>query len=302
MKEKETIILIMSIDTECDKGPGWEIQQPLRFSSVTEGIPQKLTPLFNSHDITPTYLLSPEIIEDEESVEVLQSLKNCELGTHLHGEFINSDPETFINRTKTPQLAYSPEMEFEKLQKLSNAFETAFGYPPKSFRAGRFGISRHTIKFLEDLGYLVDSSATPFRKIQFDERHQVNFWGAPYFPYYPSRKDIRKIGRGGILEVPVSTIIPAYANLPLFLQRLIGKNPSLIKKLLRKIGYSNKKYELIYLRPLRASSDSLIEGAEQIIHLWKCNTPPILNIMFHSVEIVPGASPYAADKAAVEDL
>ena len=300
MKNKKEIILIISIDTECDKGPGWKIQHPIRFTSVTEGIPQKLSPLFNTYDIKPTYLLSPEIIQDDECVYVLKSTKNCELGTHLHGEFINTDYEDLIDRTKTPQLSYAPEVEFNKLQALTKSFELAFGYLPRSFRAGRFGISHHTLNFLEKLGYLVDSSVAPFRKIQFDGRHKVNFWGAPYFPYHPSRNNVTRIGKSNVLEVPISTIIPLYANLPLIIQRIIGQNPTLVKRILRKLGFSNRNYDLIYLRPLRASSDGLIADAEQIINLWKGNTPPILNMMFHSVEVVEGASPYTSSKEDVD--
>ena len=303
MDNKKKIILIVSIDTECDKGPNWIIQQPIRFTSVTEGIPHKLSPLFQSYDIKPTYLLSPEVIQNQECINVLRSLKGCELGTHLHGEFIDPMDESRINRTKTPQLAYTPALEFEKIKQLTESFERVFGYRPRSFRAGRFGISHQTINFLEELGYLVDSSVTPFRKIKFDEDHEVNFWGAPYHPYFPSRKNIIKIGRAGVLEVPVSTIIPIYANLPLFLQRLIGKNPRLVKRVLRKLTkLLSFRADLIYLRPLRASPKGFIENAEQIISLWQSKYPPILNIMFHSVEVMSGCSPYTLAEEDVLDL
>ena len=297
---QKKIILIVSIDTECDKGANWEIQHPLKFRSVLEGIPNRLTPLFEKYDVKPTYLLSPEVIKDQECIQVLRSLKNCELGTHLHGEFIDSE-ETLINRTSTPQLSYEPDLEFEKLQSLTNLFKQAFGYDPKSFRAGRFGISHQTINFLERLGYKVDSSVAPFRKIKFDVDHEVNFWGAPYYPYFPSRKNITKKGKANVLEVPISTIIPLFANLPLIFQRIIGKNTARVKLILKKfISTESENDTLIYLRPLRDSSQDLINNANKIIHLWHHHYPPILNIMFHSVEVIEGSSPYVKNYEDVD--
>ena len=41
------------------------------------------------------------------------------------------------------------------------AFRTAFGRPPRSFRAGRFGIGENTVPILDSLGYAVESSVTP---------------------------------------------------------------------------------------------------------------------------------------------
>ena len=36
------IYLCVSIDCECDKGPGWRLQKPLSFSGVYEGIANRL--------------------------------------------------------------------------------------------------------------------------------------------------------------------------------------------------------------------------------------------------------------------
>ena len=46
----------------------------------------------------------------------------------------------------------------------------------------------------------------------------------------------------------------------------------------------------------------LINNAENIIHLWKSKYLPILNIMFHSNEVIPGASPYTANEKDVQNL
>ena len=60
----------VTIDTECDKSPNWSNSSPLTFNSIYDAIPNKLQPLFEAYSIKPTYFLSPEIIEDQPSVEV----------------------------------------------------------------------------------------------------------------------------------------------------------------------------------------------------------------------------------------
>ena len=42
------VYLAVSIDCECDKGPGWRVRKPLSFVGVTEGMSKRLGPLFKS--------------------------------------------------------------------------------------------------------------------------------------------------------------------------------------------------------------------------------------------------------------
>src|SRR5579871_3010745 len=92
--------LCVSIDTECDKGKAWRVQKPLSFIGVTEGVKGRLQPLFASFGAKPTYLVSPEVMRDEASVEVLRSVSaHAELGTHLHGEYAEpgiTDPDVTL--------------------------------------------------------------------------------------------------------------------------------------------------------------------------------------------------------------
>jgi hypothetical protein len=71
----ENIYLIVSVDTECDKGSKWAIKKPLSFLNVIKGIPDRLEPLFDEFGIKPTFLLSPEVLTDDESTRLFQSLQ-----------------------------------------------------------------------------------------------------------------------------------------------------------------------------------------------------------------------------------
>jgi len=136
--------MTISLDTECDKGDGWAVRQPLSFRNVLEGVPERLQPLFDAHGIKATYLLSPEVLQNEACAALVQALKGqAELGAHLHAEFISPHDAPRTDNTHAFQSDYPPEVERAKLENLTRLFQDRLGKAPTSFRAGRFGISRY---------------------------------------------------------------------------------------------------------------------------------------------------------------
>jgi hypothetical protein len=268
------VYLCVSIDCECDKGPGWRVANPVAFSGVVEGIARRLQPLFVSHKAKPTYLLSGEILRDGPSVEALRAMTgDAELGTHLHGEFV--EPDSFVPEiTSTFQRDYPEPVERAKVLTLTALFQKAFARKPQSFRAGRFGIGRSSLRILEDLGYIVDSSVTPFVDWS-DKGTDLSFVGAPTQPYHPDVGAPERCGGSPILEVPI-TIRPRN-----FLSALPG------------VG---KFVEPRWLRPTWGSEAMLTALAAEEIEAaqrQEPKRPTVLNAMLHNVEVVPGVSPYA---------
>lgn len=283
------LFLIVSIDTECDKGPGWRIQYPMCFRNIYEGVPDVFTPLFSRHRIKATYLLSPEIMHNDPCVSVFKSLLNVELGTHLHEEFIDPIANWAADRTKSVQCDLVPSLEREKLSQLTKLFERQFGYRPTSFRAGRFGISSHTFGFLDELGYHVDSSVTPFKTHYYETGTVNNFWGSNPMPY--------RIKDMNLVQVPVTIINPDFTSLPRFILRLLEDKRTFARKVLNRCGFVSKS---VWFRPHRSSTEMLIDIAEQVIHSYPSGKDPVLNMMFHSNEIIPAASPYCQTPSDVE--
>jgi hypothetical protein len=270
------VFLCVSIDCECDKGPAWRTRRPLRFEGVHVGMGERLHPVFRRFGATPTYLLSPELLGDAACVERLASLEGCELGTHLHGEL--AAPGAFEPAvTSALQRDYPPDVERAKLAWLTDAFRRAFGRVPKSFRAGRFGIGAATLGILEDLGYAVDSSVTPFVDWS-DLSPGLSFASAPTQPYHPDTLEPARTGASPVLEVPVTIRPAALARVPLIGKRLAAR----------------------WLRPTKSSARELMAIARASIdaaHRARPGAAVVLNAMFHNVEVVAGASPYAADDA-----
>jgi hypothetical protein len=280
------VFFTVTIDTEIDRSLNWKVSAGEIFSSVLEGVPQKLTPLFNRFGVRPTYLLSSEVMENNNCVNTLKNLENCELGTHLHGDLI--EPERKIYKlsntlTRAMQNSYPEELEYQKLKNLTNLFIEKFGYSPRSFRAGRFAAGTNTINSLEKLGYLIDSSITPGIDWNLSEG-RANFLDAPNQPYSPCKENMLKEGDSRILEVPISIISPKVKKYFYFLNNI--KQLKLLNKIAAKI------FPIYWLRPSFQNSNEMLYVIKKIIRQHSAKENVVLNMMFHSMEIMPGASPY----------
>lgn len=278
--------LCVTIDCECDKGPRWRCQYPLSFNGIKVGIQERLQPMFRYFDATPTYLLSSEVMRDDTSLEVLKKVQeHAELGGHLHGEF--AEPGAFQPEvTSAFQRDYARNLEEEKLQYLTSQFRSAFGRSPTSFRAGRFGIGQHSLSLLRHLGYLVDSSVTPHMDWSKLGSAGLSFRGAPTQPYWPDSRNPaipRSDGPGDrICEVPVTIRPSALARVP-----LLG---SLL--------------EPRWLRPTRGTLDNLLDVCREEISEAHSRSRDVvvLNCMFHNVEVIPKASPYAQNEHQAKSI
>jgi hypothetical protein len=267
--------LCVTIDTECDKGKAWRTRRPTSFDGVHSGIKDRLQPLFAEFGAKPTYLLSPEVLRDAACVEYFRALApSCELGTHLHGEF--AEPDAFEpDVTRVFQRDYPPDLERQKLTYLTDLFIRAFSQQPSSFRAGRFGIGSASIGILESLGYTVESSVTPHMDWTSAGAPGLSFEGSPTQPYHPNPDDPGRAGNSKILEVPLT-----------IRRRLVNVLPVI-----------GKRIDPRWLRPTRGTAEGLVRLAEDEIADARRRAPSrpvILNAMFHNVEVVANASPYAA--------
>jgi hypothetical protein len=277
------VVACISIDCECDKGPGWRSQRPLRFAGITEGIGRRLAPLFAHYRAKPTYLISPEVLRDDASIATLRAQRHhAELGTHLHGEYAEPgahEPDV----TRAFQRDYPEAIERAKLASLTAMFRSALDHAPRSFRAGRFGIGAHTIPILEALEYRVESSVTPAQDWSSAGAPGLDFTTAPSQPYRPDPRRPGAPGASRLWEVPVTIRRRAWSRVP-GLGRWIGG---------------------AWLRPTWGSAARLIAIARAEVRDARRSRPQrpiVLHAMFHNVEIIPGASPYADREADAQAI
>jgi hypothetical protein len=211
-------------------------------------------------------------------------LPACELGTHLHHEFITGWDDVLA--TSTVSSLGPGGQEAEDLGRLTELFMQAFGRSPVSFRAGRFGASERTLEVLEDLGYLVDTSVTPLKNWSF-----LDFSGAPAQPYYPSAGDIAVRGaERRLLEVPV-TLRPTSARPWLRKAAALAARTRL--RSLRRMA--KRAREPVWLRPGWSTRRQLLGFVRQAAR----EPGTVLNMMFHNVDVVNGLSMNATSEDAV---
>lgn len=273
------IVCAVTVDTEPDCSLNWERSFPLKFESVNIGIKKILQPLFIRFGVSPTYFISPEVLEDREAIKTIHSLKKCEIGSHLHSEYISPDIK-YKNPAGTKSSQYpcfdiDNKTEFEKIKTLDKLIQNRLGIKPVSYRAARFGADLNTIHSLLKLGYQVDSSVTPH--LNWRKQGGPNFEGYPEQPYFISQNDFSKPDKKNksILEVPIT----------------IGK---------KRFPFLPNKW--LFYRWLRPTHMSVLEQKlliKDYFQKYKNKNIIVLTMMFHSMEIIPKASPYTRTKLEV---
>ncbi|MGA2914997.1 MAG: hypothetical protein ABSE89_03130 [Sedimentisphaerales bacterium] len=263
----------ITIDTEPDCDIHWKRSQPLTFESVLFGIPNILRPIWDLYDIRPVYFVSPEVINNVQCCQVLKNeiKSGAEIGTHLHSEYIEPQMKfTQADGTASnefPCIAYSDDVEFEKIKNLTDLIKQKLNIQPVSYRAARYGADLATIKSLEKLGYKVDSSVTP--NTNWSYAGGPNHSTAPKQPYFISDDNMYKSGSMKILEVPITVSKKRFPFLP---------------------------DKWLFTRWLRPTHMTVFE-MKMVVNEFLANFEnPVLNMMFHSMEIIPGKTPFVRTK------
>jgi hypothetical protein len=288
--------LIVTIDTEADNQ--WDHGRPLSTQNVEYW--QPFQDLCEKYAIFPTYLITSEIATNPQAVKFLRPLveaNKAEVGAHLHPWTtppFRDDPGL---RCNDPLHAYPselpPDLLRDKLEILTNQIEAAIKRRPTSFRAGRFGFDSVCAGILKQLGYMVDSSVTPLISWKKDHGYRgrgPDFSCEKITPYWVGSE----IGNQ-LLEMPV-TILFTIAFLKRF--PLLQHGYHLLQKL-----QSNSLIPLnllvpqpLWMRPFRRTT------IKHLISGWRTAEQMELQnviMMFHSSELMPGASKQRPDKESV---
>ena len=262
-------LLCVTIDTEADCDVKWRRSDPLSFESVLYGIPNILRPIWNSYGIKPVYFVSPAVARNADCCRVLRGEIGfgAEIGAHLHAEYIAPEKKyekaDGTHSDDYPCSAYSAEVELAKIRNLTELIEKNIGAKPVSYRAARYGADLDTIKSLEALDYKVDSSVTP--DIDWSYQGGPDHSKAPKQPYFVSRGGYYTRGDSKILEIPIT---------------ISGKRGPFLPN--RWLWYR-------WLRPTHMTVTEMRILAGEFIRKYDA---PVLNMMFHSMEVIPGKTPF----------
>jgi hypothetical protein len=266
-------IFCITVDTEPDCDIQWKRSRPLAFESVTFGIPSILRPIWDKFGIKPVYFVSPEVVGNDECCKVMKSEigRGAEIGTHLHSEYIEPQKKygeiAGTSSNEFPCFAYDAEIESAKIKNLTELIENKMGVRPVSYRAARYGADLDTIKALEKLGYKVDSSVTP--DTDWRSYGGPDHSRAPKQPYFVSQTDYYSTGDSTILEIPITV---SGKRLPFLPNRWM------------------------FYRWLRPTHMTAFEMKSLVAEFAKKYSSPVLNMMFHSMEVIPGKTPFVRTK------
>jgi len=150
----------------------------------------------------------------------------------------------------------------EDLDRYLEVYKKVFGKRPYGFRAPSHIVESFTIRVLDDLGFLYDSSVVPH--YPFFKKYRGYMGVAPKTPYNPSDIAYRKEGDSDIVELPVSGHL---GGLPLAGAWVRGV-PFWVYNLLfnthcpRYISFSFHSWDMIY-------DDSFLDKLYKILKLLK---------------------------------
>lgn len=240
-----------------------------------------------------TYLVNWPPLLDATAIEVLGELSrrpDVEIGTHCH--IWNTPPFTGPGVTRSMMWVYPVEVIAAKLRTLTTAMDSELGLRPRSFRAGKWGFGTTVALALEEEGYRVDSSVTPFIDWRFNGG--PNFSGAPRHPYrFHPLRPLDPDATGTMVEVP--TTIGFLRGPQERAGRLRGRLEGGLAARLGVVGVLDRAGLLTrrWLSPEGTSGPEMIRLASTCVGAGT----NVLVLSLHSSALLPGATPFVATES-----
>ncbi|MBX2879333.1 MAG: polysaccharide deacetylase family protein [Granulosicoccus sp.] len=248
--------------------------------------------------IRPTYFVDHAVIEKPENQAILAryfSADTCDIGAHLHPWCTPPIDEEICDKN-SHAVNLDLTLFRRKMVELTDGLAAAFGRHPTSFRSGRWGLNGKMLQVLAELGYKIDSSVRPYYSDT-----AFSYDGAMTVPYWPSFGNVLEPGeQREILEIPATSGYnhPNFESLDNWGRKLRREPIRRLKivGILSKLGWFNK----IALTP----EDQTLKEMCRSIDVAVKRRDPVLNLFFHSSDLMPGNTEYVkteADKVAFYD-
>lgn len=155
-----------------------------------------LLPALDGLNLKATLFVPAVLLEKSSILSPLLELRRAghELGCH---GLTHSLDESF---------AHLPEhVQREKLTTATKIFEDKTGIPARVFRAPAFRLSAATLRILDELDYVADSSVPSTRLgILSSDMWNNRYLVAPRKPYHPHERSFFRKGSMSLLEIPMS--------------------------------------------------------------------------------------------------
>lgn len=291
-----TVRFFITIDTEEDE---WGEYQSS--GHHVENVKQlaRLQEIFDHFGAVPTYLVTYPVVKSDLAREVLGDIlskSQCEIGTHCHPW--NTPPfEEELGKRNSMLCNLPDQLVLRKIETLDMAITESLGVKPRCFRAGRWGFGSNVANAIQNLGYQVDTSVTPF--VDWGNYCGPDFRNAPQQAYRFSPSDVLSMRSDGcLLEVPAT--IGFLQNNFERCHRLIQSISGSTVRRLRLRGILDRTRMLNF----RWLSPELSNGKDMVALAKTCllRSASYLNMSFHSTTLLPGKSPFVRTHAELESF
>lgn len=278
--------VLLTVDTEEEFDWNGPFRRDGHGLSHVEAIP-RFQAFCESLGVAPVYLVDWPIVQDARAVEIIGDAVRrgaAEVGVQLH-PWVNPPFEENISEHNSFAGNLPAPLEAAKFMALRDKIAEAFGNAPLIYRAGRYGLGRHTADLLKAAGIRIDTSVRTL--FDYTPKGGPDYSHHPLAPYWMD-------GARQLLELPVTSVYtgPLRRFGPL-LHRAQRHIPTFFS------GFSRLGLlERIALTPEGVSADEALRGITVAVE----SGLPVLVLSFHSPSLAPGHTPYAKTPAAVEAL
>lgn len=283
--------LLVTIDTEEDE---WGQYDRPRYHVSNLRRLVALQQLFDEFDVRPTYLITQPVADSPEAQDILAPILQrgaCEIGAHCHPW--NSPPMGEPRTSRNSMLCNLPsDLQRRKLASLRAGIERGFGAAPTSFRAGRWGFSPEVARNAAALGFTVDSSITPL--FSWVDQEGPDF-DRPYPERYRVSFDDLALADPGspLIEIPVTTGFHGLIGGAGYAAHRALHGPPLTWFRARGIASRLGLFRTTWLCPEMTRASAMMDLTDRLLD--QGNT--ILNLMFHSVTLTAGLTPFVSGPA-----
>lgn len=235
--------------------------------------------VLDAYGVVPTYAVDYPVATSPQALGILRKMVDggrCEIGAHLH-PWVNPPHDCPVDVLHSYPGNLTPELEYQKLNALTEAIVAGFGRRPILYKAGRYGIGPRTVGILSDLGYELDVSVVPYT--DFSSSLGPDFSGfsaAPFLTRHAVTVLPLSVGFVGSLAWSGRYLYPALTGWIGMRLRL----PSLASRL--------GLIERIRLSPEGHCLDDLIKMTRAAL----ARGQRFFMLTYHSSSLLPGATPY----------
>lgn len=237
--------------------------------------------IYERYGVAPTYLVDYSVVsQDAGRAPLLDLLRDgrCDVGAKLH-PWVTPPFREAVCAWNSYAGNLPLELEYEKLQRLTEQLADRFGVALRIFRAGRYGAGARTAELLLRLGYEADSSVMP--------HWDFSRFGGPDYSGFGSHPHWLDAGRR-LLEIPNSAaFVGRFAGAPRRAAQLLFR-PGMERMGLPGIAARLGMLERIKLTP----EGTYVDDARRLVRTMLAAGHRVFVVSYHTPSLQPGNTPY----------